>query len=188
MNIYVRYFDHENVFSSGEDVVNFLVNINDFKMTQQLESEVIGYASSNMPYPKRIKVRNNVYFILIKTTANDLPEFKANRKNPEATPLQAENNRKEELMDQLRAEKIGWYKVTVDFKRMLLIPGTQKNQYRDTRFSAYVYANSALDSYNQVIDHLKNRQDVDPRSQFPSEKRGNFSYTFIGDNLTEERA
>lgn len=180
MNIYVRYFDHENVFKTAEEVVSFLININDFKMTSMLENEVLNYGSSNMPYPKRIKVRNNVYFILIKTTAEDLPEFKANRKNPEAAATQSENNRKEERMDQLREENIGWYQVTVDFKRMLLIPGTQKCQYRDTRFSAYVYATSALDSYNQVIDHLKNRQDIDPRSQFPSEKRGNFTYKFIG--------
>lgn len=180
MNIYVRYFDHEDVFAKGEDVVNFLVSINDFRMTPQLENEILSYGASNMPYPKRIKVRSNVYFILIKTTAADLPEFKANRKNPQAAAANTEANRKEERMDQLRAPKEGWYEVHMDFKRMLLVPGTQKCQYRDTRFSAYVYATSALDSYNQVIDHLNNRQDIDPRSQFPSEKRTGFSYKYLG--------
>lgn len=182
MNIYVRYFDHEDVFNTGEKVVNYLVQINDFRMTSQLENDILSYCNSNMPYPKRIKVRNNVYFILIKTTAANLPEFKANRKNPQPAAISNEANRKEERLDQLREPKEGWYSVKMEFKRMLLVPGTQKCQYRDTRFSAYVYATSALDSYNKVIDHLSNRQDIDPRSQFPSEKRSGFSYKFLGAN------
>lgn len=180
MNVYVRYFDHENVFLTGAEVVQFLVDINDFKMTPQLENEILSYSNGNMPYPKRIKVRNNVYFILIKTTAVDLPEFKANRKEPGTTPM-TESAKKEERMGKLREINVGWYKVVIDFKRMLLVPGTQKGQYRDTRFSAYVYADCALESYNLVIEHLKNRQDIDPRSQFPSEKRNNFTYEFLGD-------
>lgn len=184
MNIYARYFDHENVFNSAQAIISFLVNLNDFKMTSQLENEITSYFSSNMPYPKRVKVRNNVYFILIKTNATNLAEFKSNRKNPEA-PQQSESNRKDEISEQLRAERIGWYKVSVDFKRMLVVPATQKCQYRDTHFSAYVYATSASDSYKQVIEHLRNRQDIDPRSQFPSEKRNAFSYTYLGDNIPE---
>lgn len=183
MNIYARYFDHEDVFNNGEEVIKFLVDINDFTMTPQLQSEIISYSSSNMPYPKRIKVRSNVYFILIKTTAADLAEFKANRKNPQAAAERSESNKKEARMNELRTVQQGWYEGEINFKRVSLIPGTQKCQYHDTRFKAYVYAESPIDCYDQLIDHLKNRQDVDPRSQFPSARGENYKYTFLGENL-----
>ena len=34
-----------------------------------------------------------------------------------------------------------------------------------------------------MIEHLKNRQDVDPRSQFPSAKGTNFTFEFVGDSV-----
>lgn len=186
MNIYARYFDHENVFHSGEEVVDFLININDFRMTPQLSNEIISYAESTMPYPKRIKVKNNIYFILIKTTANDLPEFKANRKDHELSGINPEVARKEAIMDELRTEKAGWYRGEIRFKRVIIIPTTSKCQYNDTTFKAYVYANSPIDCYNLIIDHLKNRQDIDARSQFPSAKGANFIYEYLGDSKPAE--
>ena len=33
MNIYVRYFEHEEIFRTAEEVVEFLRNINDLVMT-----------------------------------------------------------------------------------------------------------------------------------------------------------
>ena len=71
------------------------------------------------------------------------------------------------------------------FKRVIPIPGTSKFQYQDTRFSAYVKADSAQHCYERIVDHLKNRQDVDLRSQFPSSKGNSYTYRFIGDALPE---
>lgn len=181
MNIYVRYFDHEDVFTSGQDVVNFLTSINDFTMTPQIQDEVLNYSHSTMPFPKRVKVRNNVYFILIKTTASNLPDFKAHKKDTSDSNNDGTNGmRKDPRIEELREEHIGWYRCEIKFKRVVLIPGTQKCSYRDTVFSAYVYANSGTDCYAQIIDHLRNRQEIDPRSQFPSEKKSNFSFSYIG--------
>ena len=39
-----------------------------------------------------------------------------------------------------------------------------------------------MDAYNRIIDHLKNRNDVDPRSQFPSAKSSSFEYQYMGEN------
>ena len=39
-----------------------------------------------------------------------------------------------------------------------------------------------MDAYNRIIEHLKNRPEIDPRSQFPSAKSDKFEYQFIGEN------
>ena len=133
-----------------------------------------------MPYPKRYKIRPRVYFILIKTTANNLEEFKANKKQAAAPSADSETpNKKEVRTSLLVEERAGWYKGTITFKRVILIPGTNKFQYQDTTFSALVKAMSGQDCYNRIIDHLKNRQDVDLRSQFPSAKGNNFEFVYI---------
>ena len=49
----------------------------------------------------------------------------------------------------------------------------------DTRFRVRLIAESAMHCYERIIDHLQNRQDVDPRSQFPSAKSNNFEYIFL---------
>ena len=40
MNIYVRYFDHEALFRTAEEVVEFLRNLNDFEVTPEIENAV----------------------------------------------------------------------------------------------------------------------------------------------------
>ena len=78
----------------------------------------------------------------------------------------------------LNEERDGWYEGTIDFKRVLLVPGTGKFQYRDTHFVAQVRAISGIDCYNRIVEHL--RQRVDERSQFPSAKGKNFSFRYLG--------
>lgn len=189
MNIYVRYFDHETITRSFDELMDFLASLNEIPMTKAMEDELMAYVSGDMPYPKRYKVRPRVYFILIKTTAETLEEFKANnRKNNADAPATYASEapvRKENRLAQLQEERAGWYLGRVNFKRVLLIPGTQKFQYRDTTFSAYVFANSPYHCYTRIIDHLKNRQDVDPRSQFPSAKGANFSFDYMGEELRQ---
>ena len=81
-------------------------------------------------------------------------------------------------MMKLNEERPGWYEGTIDFKRVLMVPGTGKFQYRDTHFVAQVKANSPQDCYNRIVEHLRPR--VDERSQFPSAKGKNFKYRFLG--------
>lgn len=78
----------------------------------------------------------------------------------------------------LNEQREGWYEGSIDFKRVQLVPGTGKFQYRDTRFVAQVKATSGLDCYNRIVDHL--RQRVDERSQFPSAKGKNFHFMYLG--------
>ena len=66
----------------------------------------------------------------------------------------------------------------LDFKRVLLIPGTGKFQYRDTQFVARLKAISGLECYERMIDYLRER--VDDRSQFPSPKGKNFKFRYLG--------
>lgn len=186
-NLYVRYFDRDMLALSVEEVIDFLSTIPDIRITSELVSEVRAYAESDIPYPKRYKVRPRVYFILIKTNATTMAEFKANRRA--GAPAAAENEaptKKEIKTTQLAIENPGWYRGTITFKRVIQIPGTMKFQYQDTRFSAYVKAMSGQDCYNRIVHHLKNRQDVDLRSQFPSARGINFSFNYMGAELPPE--
>ena len=187
MNIYARYFDNEIVVHSPEELFSFLASLQEINVDDRLVEELTAYINSDITYPKRHKVRPRVYFILIKTTANSLEEFKANNKNANAPSHEGyaapSSVRKDPRVNALEEENEGWYFGRINFKRVVLIPGTQKFQYRDTSFAAYVRAISAKDCYNRMIEHLKNRQDVDPRSQFPSAKGTNFTFEFVGDSV-----
>ena len=82
------------------------------------------------------------------------------------------------LMAKLCEERPGWYEGEMDFKRVVQVPSTGKFEYRDTKFVARCKANSGMDCYNRIIDHLRER--VDTRSQFPSAKGKNFRFTYLG--------
>ena len=192
MNIYARYFDQDVLVHNVDELIDFLSSIHDINVTPQLVEDVTNYVKSDVPYPRRYKVRPRVYFILIKTNAETMAEFKAHRKPTQATDkaphagmLRPEEpmNRKEFKAVQLQEERAGWYKGSIQFKRVIQIPNTAKFRYQDTTFSAFVRATSGLDCYNRIIDHLKKRSDVDLRSQFPSAKGQNYNYNFIGTKL-----
>ena len=185
MNIYARYFDQDTLVYSFDELMDFLSSIPDIRITPELVEDVRNYVESDMPYPKRYKIRPRVYFILIKTTAESLSAFKANRKNPQeqTTSDNEPFNKKEIRIGQLMEERKGWYKGTIIFKRVILIPETQKFQYQDTQFSALIYATCGQECYDRIIDYLKNRQDIDLRSQFPSSRGQNFRFVFMGENL-----
>ena len=91
--------------------------------------------------------------------------------------------RRRTIQDILNEPRYGWYEASLTFKRVVLIPETSKFQYKDTLFRVRVKAQSAMDCYNRIVDHLRNRQDVDSRSQFPSSKSSNFYYTYLGESL-----
>lgn len=185
MNIYARYFDQDTLVYSFDELMDFLSSIPDIRITPELVEDVRNYVESDMPYPKRYKIRPRVYFILIKTTAESLSAFKANRKTPQEQTTNDNEpfNKKEIRIGQLMEERKGWYKGTIIFKRVILIPETQKFQYQDTQFSALIYATCGQECYDRIIDYLKNRQDIDLRSQFPSSRGQNFRFVFMGENL-----
>lgn len=197
MNLYIRYFDDEVVVRSVEEALGFIAGIQGFNMTPQFEEDFRQYVEGPMPYPKRYKVRARIYFIVIKTMAESLEEFKANGKNMqeakageelEGMELQGgeviEKPRflrpKEQALLRLNDELPGWYEATVNFKRVVRNLDTGKFDYVDTTFVARVKAFSGMDCYNRVIDHLRTRSDIDPRSQFPSAKGKNYQFTYLG--------
>ena len=100
---------------------------------------------------------------------------KRNVRKPEA-PVKEQNV--SPVLMKLNEEREGWYEGVLDFKRVQMVPGTGKFQYRDTRFVAQVKAYSGQDCYNRIIDHLRER--VDERSQFPSVKGKNFHFRYLG--------
>lgn len=192
MNIYARYFNQDTLVKSYEELMDFLSSIPEIPVNQRLADDVRAYIESDMPYPRRYKIRPRVYFILIKTNAQSMEEFKANRKNadeedkrPQLHPAQdhASSSKKDAKMAQLTNGKNGWYYVSITFKRVIQIASTNKFRYQDTTFSAYIHANSGSDCYQRIVEHLKNRPEIDLRSQFPSAKGANFSFQYIGNTL-----
>lgn len=186
MNLYIRYFDEECVVATVDEALQFISTFQGFTITPAFEQEFRDYVNSPMPYPKRYKVRARVYFIVIKTTAATLEEFKANGKGAvEEGGELIERPRtflrpKDQIQMRLNDELPGWYEATLTFKRVVLVPSTGKCDYRDTPFTVRVKAYSAQDCYNRIVDHLRTRADIDPRSQFPSPKGKNFQYTYLG--------
>ena len=179
MNIYARYFNNEILARDFDTLLGFLSSIGDIKVTKELVDDMTNYINSDIVYPKRYKIRPRVYFILIKTEANSIEEFKDNKKQTTAETANETPSKKDIRTTQLAEINPGWYKGTLSFKRVIQNPETGKFQYEDTTFSALVKADSGQSCYNQIIAHLKNRKDVDLRSQYPSAKGNNFQFIRI---------
>lgn len=175
MNLYLRYFDQETLVTSVDDAIGFLKSIPEIEMDAELEADVREYAASDLTYPKRYKVRPRVYFIVIKTTAQTMQDFKDKKALRTPTPAERMEN---SVVASLAQEAPGWYEGSLDFKRVVMVPATGKFEYRDTHFVADVKAESGLDCYNRIVDYL--RDCVDSRSQFPSAKGKNFHFRYLG--------
>ena len=176
MNLYLRYFDQEAFTTNVDEAINFLKSIPEIGLDDALEADVREYAASDVCYPKRYKVRPRIYFIVIKTTAASMQDFKDKKALRSASPDQHDGV--SPTIVRLNEEQPGWYEGSLDFKRVVMVPATGKFEYRDTRFVANVKALSGLDCYNRVVEYL--RQRVDSRSQFPSAKGKNFSFRYLG--------
>jgi hypothetical protein len=176
MNLYLRYFDKETLVTSVEEAIDFLASIDDIGMNSALESDIRDYVKSDVYYPKRYKVRPRVYFIIIKTEAETMKDFKE-KKAVRPVAVTKERSTPPSIL-RLNEERVGWYECSMDFKRVLMVPGTGKFQYRDTRFAVRLKGNSGQDCYNRIIEHLRER--VDERSQFPSAKGKNFHFAYLG--------
>lgn len=176
MNLYIRYFDQEVLVKDVDEAIAFLADIDEIGMNPMLEHDVREYVESNVMYPKRYKIRPRVYFIIIKTEAETMEDFKEKKA---VRPVSAIVKPEAPVLVRLNEERFGWYEGSLDFKRVSIVPGTGKFQYRDTHFVACCKAVSGMDCYNRIVDHLSQR--VDPRSQFPSAKGKNFKFTYLGE-------
>jgi hypothetical protein len=178
MNLYLRYFDNETLVYNVEEAIDFLKSIPEIGMTPELEADVRDYIGSDVFYPKRYKVRPRVYFIIIKTEAATMMDFKQKKALRSNT---ADGERREVVapaVARLSEKREGWYEASLLFKRVVLVPSTGTHEYRDTQFVANVKALSGQDAYNRVVEHLRER--VDSRSQFPSAKGKNFKFKYLG--------
>lgn len=180
MNLYLRYFDNEILVSHVDEAIDFLRSIQDIEVTPELEADVRDYAASDVFFPKRYKVRAHVYFIIIKTVAATMLDFKQKKGLRAPMPANASERRgvADNAMVHLAELREGWYEGELDFKRVVMIPSTGKHEYRDTKFVVRCKAVSGQDCYNRIVEHLRSR--VDGRSQFPSAKGKNFHFRYLG--------
>ena len=176
MNLYIRYFDDETLVHSVEEGLAFLSSLEDVEVNDSIATELEKFMSSSAMYPKHIKVHARSFFIAIKTTAKTMEEFKSKGANPG----KEEKSAQKEALAQYSSYQPGWYAAKIVFKRVVLMPETQKSQYVDTTFICKVKADSIQECYDKVVGHLRNRQDVDVRSQYPSIKSSNFEFDFLG--------
>ncbi len=176
MNLYLRYFDRETLVSTVDEAIDFLKSIHEIEVTPLLEADIREYVASDIFYPKRYKIQPRIYFIVIKTDAATMQDFKEKRAvHTEMSPAVKASTPAIARLNEIRE---GWYEGTICFKRVLLIPGTGKFQYKDTNFVARVKAISGMECYERIVDHLRER--VDERSQFPAAKGKNFKFRFLG--------
>lgn len=187
MNLYLRYFDIETLVTNVDDAIDFLASIPEIQMDDRIAEDVRAYFESDMRYPKRYKVRPRIYFIMIKTEARNMQEFKEKKtitstssdsEEPRISIKEMRERENNDILTRLTAIRPGWYEGEVNFKRVITIPSTGKHEYRDCNFAAYVIAESGQDCYNRIIDHLSHR--VDSRSQFPSVKGRNYRFRYLG--------
>ena len=180
MNLYLRYFDDETLVTSVDAALDFLRSIDEIDVDPALEADIREYAASNVLYPKRYKIRSRVYFIIIKTVASTMQEFKEHRNVKKDAQTNADGKGRAVSAEvlKLNEERQGWYEGSMLFKRVNYDPAKGKFRYLDTTFVAQVKASSGMDCYNRIITHLQER--VDPRSQFPSPKGKNFHFRFLG--------
>jgi hypothetical protein len=176
MNLYIRFFDNEALVHNADEALDFLASIPEIPLDQNLENDIRSYVDSDVTFPKRCKVRPHVYFIMIKTEAATMQDFK----DKKALRSNSEDGRRDAnpVIAQLNEQRDGWYEGSLDFKRVVLVPATGKHEYRDTHFVARCKAVSGLDCYNRIVDYLQTR--VDRRSQFPSPKGKNFKFSYLG--------
>ena len=178
MNVYARYYDGEAVVSSFDELI---YNLKSFGVPEtvfddRFIDDIYDFINSKNIHPKRFRVTQRQYFILIKTNVDTLEEFKANAKKNS----NAEGDKKAERLSALQEPNPGWYDCTLTFKRVIYSEAKSRFIYVDTPFRVKLKAGSPADAYSRIVEHLQNRQDIDPRSQYPSIKGRNFSYTFLG--------
>lgn len=174
MNLYLRYFDQETLVENTDEAIDFLHSIPQISLTADLENDIREYAISSNNYPKRYKIRPRIYFIIIKTDAQTMQEFKEHK----TVQLPAKESYAVPPISMLLQHRDGWYEGSLDFKRVTTIPGSTKCQYIDTNVIIRCKATCGQECYDRIVEYLRTR--VDSRSQFPAAKGKNFSFKYLG--------
>ena len=181
MNLYVRYFDDEKLVGGADEAYQFLCEVVNDPLDAKHLDLIRAYMNSTANFNRRIKVTGRIYYILIKTQAETLEDFKVmGQQMKEAKAHKASGGEAQPAPSHLTTTKEGWYEGHMLFKRVVFNVDTGKNEYIDTEFSVRAKASSPQHLYDRMCEHLKSRPDLDPRSQLPSAKGKNFKYTFLG--------
>ena len=190
MNLFIRYFNQETVATNIDEAAAFLETLNDVKLADDALSRVNTYFTSNNQYPFRLKVNYTNYVLFLKTEASSIEEFKRMEqiRNEQKETGTFAPEKKKSALEIMSESKPGWYEASITFKRVVPIHDTNKFQYCDTRFSVRAKADSPMDCYNRIVNHLRNRQDVDSRSQFPSAKSANYTYKYLGEQRPDAQS
>ena len=199
MNYYIRFFDKDVLVSSFEEAYDFLASIPQIKMDDVRREILKKFIEGPSKFPLRLKVTPKVYALVLKTEENNIEKLRGGNtdshhpsesdmpsddfKRPAemaVPPIDEWKRRTYDRVMQLNDEVPGIYEGCLVFKRVVPIEGnSMKVCYKDTRFAARMRAMSGIDCYNQIVAHLKGRQDVDPRSQYPSAKSNKFDFTLL---------
>ncbi len=184
MNLYIRYFNHEALAHDVAEAMAFLVSIGEIRVDKNVEDRVGEFWESENTYPFRLKVNYSNYVLFLKTDADSIDEFHRLEQENKAVrtdgkPL-SNSERKRVQLEALSTANPGWYEGTVVFKRVVVDPVTNKCRYIDTPFTVRCKAESPMDCYNRIIDHLKSRPELDPRCQYPSVRSSSYTYKFVG--------
>jgi hypothetical protein len=108
MNLYIRYFDKEVVVQKIDEAVAFLSEIPGFEPDDFFVNDFVSYVNGPIQYPKRYKVRNRSYFIVIKTNAKTLEEFKANGTSVVEQSAEQPVVEKERPRSPYWSDNVGW--------------------------------------------------------------------------------
>lgn len=175
MNYYARYFESEGVFSSPQALVDFLSGVPQIEMTEELSGAIFQFCADKTSFPRHFRLPNKSTFIVIKTNAVTLDEFKTRGANGGVVPADQKEH-KHIAADDIRP---GMYNVRMHFRRAIVNPETKKCCFVDDDFEVEMLAQSQRQCFDVVVEHLKNHPDVDPRSQYPSIRSSNFTATLI---------
>lgn len=177
MNYYARYFDSEGVFPTPEDLVDFISSIPQILMTDELSDAIHKFCTDKTSFPRHFRLPNKNTFIVIKTNASTLDEFKTRGANGGIVPEEPKEV-KHTAADEIRP---GMYSVCINFRRAIVNPETRKCSFVDEIFEAEMLAQSQRQCFDVVVDYLKNHPDVDIRSQYPSIRSSNFKAVLISE-------
>lgn len=175
MNYYARYFESEGVFPTPQTLVDFIASIPQIMMTDELSEAILKFCADKTSFPRHFRLPNKNTFIVIKTNAATLDEFKTRGANGGAMPVEIKET-KQGPADEINPGK---YEVKMVFRRAIVNPETRKCSFVEEIFEVEMLAQSQRQCFDVVIEHLKNHPDVDPRSQYPSIRSANFSARLI---------
>ena len=179
MNYYARYFDSEGVFSTPEALVDFIANIPQILMNEELANAILSFCADKTSHPRHFRLPNKNTFIVIKTTATSLEEFKTRGANGGIVSADSKEQNAPQISP-LEEIKPGKYEVRMVFRRAIVNPETRKCSFVEETFEVEMLAQSQRQCFEVVLEHLKNHPDIDPRSQYPSiRSAANFSAKLV---------